>query len=137
MPSADEGPLDGENLARLRALNNSHVIEQVERFVTLCKPDKVTVITDDPSEIAYVRQLALEKGEERKLPMEGHTIHYDGFHDQARDKEHTAVLLPKGQRLSRGINSVDREAGLREVLGILDGIMRGKEMLVRLFIWRR
>jgi phosphoenolpyruvate carboxykinase (GTP) len=93
----------------------------------------VTVVTDDPKEIAYVRQLALDEGEERALPMAGHTIHYDGFYDQARDKEHTAVLLPEGQRLSRGINSVEREAGLREVLGILDGIMKGKEMLVRFF----
>ncbi|MCW3979720.1 MAG: phosphoenolpyruvate carboxykinase (GTP) [Candidatus Bathyarchaeota archaeon] len=133
MPNSKGRILDGESLAKLEALNNSHVVELVERFASLCKPEKVTVVTDDPKEIAYVRQLALDKGEERGLPMEGHTIHYDGFHDQARDKEHTAVLLPEGQRLSRGINSVEREAGLREVLSLLDGVMEGKEMLVRFF----
>jgi phosphoenolpyruvate carboxykinase (GTP) len=133
MPSSLKGVLDGENLAKLEALSNPHVIDLVERFVTLCKPAKVTVVTDDPEEIAYVRQLALDTCEERKLAMEGHTIHYDGYHDQARDKEHTAVLLPEGQRLSRGINSVEREAGLKEVLGFLDGAMDGKECLVRFF----
>jgi phosphoenolpyruvate carboxykinase (GTP) len=133
LPSSKGRVIDGESLAKLEALNNPHVVELVERFAALCKPYKVTVVTDDPKEIAYVRQLALDEGEERALPMAGHTIHYDGFYDQARDKEHTAVLLPEGQRLSRGINSVEREAGLREVLGILDGIMKGKEMLVRFF----
>ena len=117
----------------MESLNNPHVIEQVERFVELCKPLSVAVITDDPEEVAYVRNLALDNGEERKLKMEGHTIHYDGFHDQARDKPHTAVLLPEGQRLSRGIVSVEREAGLKEVLRLMDGCMKGKECLVRFF----
>ena len=128
-----EGLLDPENIDKLNALVNPHVIEQVERFVRLCKPTRVSVITDDPEEIAYVRQRALELGEERKLEMEGHTIHYDGFQDQARDKAHTAVLLPEGQSLSRGINSVERETGLKEVLCLLDGAMKGKEVFVRFF----
>ncbi len=70
-----EGLLDPDNVDKLDVLGNPHVIEQVERFVRLCKPARVSVITDDPEEIAYVRQRALELGEERKLEMEGHTIH--------------------------------------------------------------
>jgi phosphoenolpyruvate carboxykinase (GTP) len=133
MPHSISQLLRGENLRKLEALGNPHVIEQVERFVELCKPLRVAVITDDPEEVAYVRKLALDNGEERKLKMEGHTIHYDGFHDQARDKPHTAVLLPEGQKLSRGIVSVEREAGLKEVLRLMDGCMKGKECLVRFF----
>ena len=125
--------MDSVSLLKLHALDNPHVIEQVERFVALCKPDKVTVITDDPEEVSYVRSLALTLGEERSLEMEGHTIHYDGYLDQARDKGHTAVLLPEGQTLSRGINSIERESGLNEMMELLDGSMRGKEMLVRFF----
>jgi len=133
MPSSHSNVLEEWVLSKLEALNNPYVVEQVERFVALCKPAKVTVITDDPEEIAYVRQLALDNGEETELDMHGHTIHYDGYYDQARDKAHTAVLLPEGRSLSRGINSVEREAGLKEVLGLLDGSMAGKEMLVRFF----
>jgi len=133
MPQSTSRLLKGENLRKLEALDNPHVIEQVERFVELCKPSKVTVITDDPGEVAYVRRLSLDNGEERKLKIEGHTIHYDGFHDQARDKTHTAVLLPEGQRLSRGIVSVERRAGLKEILDIMDGCMKGKECLIRFF----
>ncbi len=133
VPPSKGSLLGEEGLAKLDALKNPYVKELVERFTDLCKPAKVTVVTDDPAEIGYVRQLALDYGEEQTLPTEGHTIHFDGYYDQARDKEHTAVLLPEGWRLSRGINSVEREAGLEEVLGLLDGSMRGKEMLVRFF----
>jgi phosphoenolpyruvate carboxykinase (GTP) len=125
--------IKGENLEKLEALGNPHVVEQVYRFVDLCKPAKVTVVTDDPGEIAYVRQLALDNGEEAKLNMEGHTIHYDGYQDQARDKGNTRVLLPPGMEMSKGINTIDREEGLREVLELLDGAMAGKECLVRFF----
>jgi len=133
MPSLFKGPLDGDSLAKLEAMNNPHVLEQVERFVRLCKPAKVTVITDAPGDIAYVRRLALDTGEETPLKMRGHTIHYDGYHDQARDVENTRVLLPPGMKMSKVIKTIDREEGLREVLGFLDGSMKGKECLVRFF----
>jgi phosphoenolpyruvate carboxykinase (GTP) len=125
--------LRGENLSKLVALRNPHVLKQVRAFIDLCKPSKVTVITDNQEEIAYVRRLALELGEETLLKKEGHTIHFDGYNDQARDKEHTAVLLPVGQHLSQRIVSVNREDGLREMKGLLDNSMIGKEMLIRFF----
>ena len=125
--------LRGDSLRKLVTLRNPHVLKQVREFINLCKPSKVTVITDDPEEIAYVRKLALDLGEEHPLKMEGHTIHFDGYDDQARDKPHTAVLLPVGQKLSRGIVSVERGEGLREIRGLLDGAMKDKEMLVRFF----
>ena len=125
--------MDGANFKKLADLNNPHVIKIVEKYVTHCKPSKVTVITDSREDIDYVRELSLKNNEEQKLAMEGHTIHFDGYHDQARDKENTRVLLPKGTKTSSFINAKDREEGLEEVLGFLEGIMEGKEMLVCFF----
>jgi phosphoenolpyruvate carboxykinase (GTP) len=125
--------MDDDSLARLRALKNPHVEEQVTRFLELCKPRKATVITDAAEDIAYVRQLAIDLGEETPLEMKGHTIHYDGYYDQARDKGNTRVLLEPGMKMSKGINTIDREEGLKEVLGIMDGSMKGKECLIRFF----
>jgi phosphoenolpyruvate carboxykinase (GTP) len=133
MPNPYNNILDDDNRSKLEVLNNPHVIELVERFVSLCKPSKVTVVTDEPSDIAYVRQLAMDSREEAKLKMDGHTIHYDGFYDQARDKGNTRVLLPPEMIMSKGINTIDREDGLKEVFGIMNGSMRGKECLVRFF----
>lgn len=127
------GPISGEALERLEALENPYVMEIVERFVDLCEPSRVLVVTDDPEEIAYIRRMAIEKGEEIRLRLEGHTVHFDGYYDQGRDRASTAVLMPGGRKLSYGINTVDRDEGLREVLGLLKGSMRGKDLIVRFF----
>jgi len=65
--------------------------------------------------------------------MNGHTVHFDGFYDQARDKENTKLLLPKGQTFSKNINSMDKEEGEQEIKSIMKGIMKGHTMYVRFF----
>ena len=125
--------LDNTSLEKLKALKNCHVEEQVERFLELCKPAKATVITDSEEDIEYVRQLAIDLGEEIPLEMRGHTVHYDSHRDQARDKENTRVLKTPDMDMSQGINTIDRDEGLEEVLGIMDGAMEGKECLIRFF----
>ena len=77
--------MDMVNQEKLKNLNNEHIIAKVKEAIELCKPAKVTVITDSKEDINYVRELALAIGEEKKLKMEGHTIHFDGYYDQGRD----------------------------------------------------
>ncbi|MHA1681189.1 MAG: phosphoenolpyruvate carboxykinase (GTP) [Promethearchaeota archaeon] len=125
--------LDEQNLNKLKELKNQHVIDLLNEYIELLKPAKVTVITDDDEDIAYVRKRAIELGEESKLKMEGHTVHYDGYFDQARDKANTRTLITKDQEMSKRINSMDRDEGLKEVMGIMDGAMKGKEAIVRFF----
>jgi phosphoenolpyruvate carboxykinase (GTP) len=125
--------MDRENLEKLRAIKNPHVEEQVAKFLSLCKPEKATVITDDQKDIDYVRRLAMEIGEEYPLAMDGHTIHWDGYKDQARDKGNTKVLTTPEMQMSKGINTISRDEGLEEVLGYMDGSMKGKECIIRFF----
>ncbi|MFX0137206.1 MAG: phosphoenolpyruvate carboxykinase (GTP), partial [Candidatus Hodarchaeota archaeon] len=131
--------IDDNNLEKLKALNNSQVLKIVNEFVSLCKPLKVTVITDSKENIDYVRERAVELGEEMRLELKGHTVHYDGFstmanHDQARDKENTQVLVPEAEKDSYPwINTMEREKGLKEILEIMDGCMKGHECIIRFF----
>jgi len=125
--------MDKLNLQKLEELNNQHVIKVVEEAIQLCKPAKVTVITDSKKDINYVRELALAIGEEKELRMEGHTIHFDGYYDQGRDKSHTKYLLSKDVDWGLGVNYIEKDKGLEEVYSFLDGSMAGKEMLVRFF----
>lgn len=125
--------MDKIDLQKLEELNNQHVIKVVEEAIQLCKPAKVVVITDSKEDIAYVRELALINGEETKLKMEGHTIHFDGYYDQGRDKANTKYLLSKDVDWGIKVNSIEKEKGLKEIYFYLDGSMAGKEMLVRLF----
>lgn len=121
------------NVKKLEALNNKKVMAYLEEAIELCKPAKVTVITDSKEDIAYLRELALINGEERKLTMEGHTIHYDGMQDQARDKINTKYMLSEKVDWGMDINYIMKDVGLPEVKGIMDGAMAGKEMLVTFF----
>ena len=125
--------LSSEESFKIKALNNPHVQEIIETYISLCKPDKVKVLTDSKDDLDYARQLALENGEERKLTLEGHTVHFDGYLDQARDPANTKILLPEGRTISKYINTKDREEGLEEIHRLMDGIMAGKEMLVCFF----
>lgn len=131
--------LDQHNLEKLQALNNDYVIKIIKEFVDLCKPSKVTVISDSMEDIAYVREKTVELGEEIELALKGHTVHYDGFftmanHDQARDVKNTQILVPRGEEDAYPwINAMERSKGLTEVLEIMDGCMKGHECLVRFF----
>jgi phosphoenolpyruvate carboxykinase (GTP) len=129
----DQKVLSQENLAKLQYLNNPKVLKVVEEFTLLCKPAKVTVITDSQKDIDYVRAMALQLGEETKLAMEGHTIHYDGYNDQGRDKKNTLVLTTPDMKMSKVIDTIPKEEGLKEIYQIMDGAMAGKEVLVRFF----
>jgi len=125
--------MDKINLKKLEELNNQYVINEVQKAIQLCKPEKVTVITDSKEDIAHIRELSLIKVEEKKLKMEGHTIHFDGYYDQARDKKHTKYLLSQNVEWGIEVNSIKKEKGLKEIYSYLDGSMAGKEMLVRFF----
>jgi phosphoenolpyruvate carboxykinase (GTP) len=125
--------LSSINQEKLKKINNEKVEELLEFAIDLCKPDKVSIIDDSKEDIKYIRELALENNEEKPLEMEGHTVHFDGYQDQARDKENTKYLVEEELDLDLNINTIDREEGLDEILGYLNGSMQNKEMLVRFF----
>jgi phosphoenolpyruvate carboxykinase (GTP) len=131
--------IDKINLEKIKALENKHVLKIIDEFISLCKPSKVTVITDSQEDIDYVRNQAIKLGEETLLNLKGHTVHYDGFltmnnHDQARDKGNTQVLVSKDEEDSYPwINTMEREKGLKEILEIMDGCMKDHECVIRFF----
>lgn len=65
--------------------------------------------------------------------MENHTIHFDGYNDQARDKKRTKFLLKPGEDLGPELNSMNRKEGLEEIHEIMDNIMDGHELHIKFF----
>lgn len=125
--------MDKASLQKLEALNNQYILNLVDESIQLCKPAKVTVITDSKEDIAYVRELALINGEEKKLKIEGHIIHFDGYYDQGRDKANAKYLMSKDVDWGIKVNSIEKKKGLNEINSYLEGSMAGKEMLVKFF----
>ncbi|ADN50134.1 phosphoenolpyruvate carboxykinase (GTP) [Vulcanisaeta distributa] len=121
--------MSDEMYRRLMNINNPELHKFIAWAVDLCKPNSVFINTGSPEDLDYIRRRAIEVGEEIPLKTPGHTVHFDSPYDQARAREDTAILLPNGQRLPF-IRTKDRDEGLKEMYSLLDGIMKGREMLV-------
>jgi phosphoenolpyruvate carboxykinase (GTP) len=127
------GRIAEQEYAKLAAIPHPEVHRFVAESVELCQPEEVFVCSDTPEEIEYIRRKALESGEEGPLLTQGHTFHFDGYYDQGRDRKVTKLLVPKGESLGP-LNQIEREEGLKEILGLLRGSMVGKTMIVRFLI---
>lgn len=125
--------LGEENYGKLLGIDNPQLHEFVAKYVGLCNPDKVFVSTDSPEDINYIREAAIKNGEEKRLAVNGWTVHFDGYYDQARDKPHTKFLVPKGVDLGPNLNAMDRNEGLKEIHEIFENIMQRRELYVRFF----
>lgn len=125
--------LGEEGYQKLMGIDNPKLHQFVAKYVELCNPDKVFVSTDSPEDIGYIREAAIRNGEEAKLATNGHTVHFDGYYDQARDKKRTKFLVPKGIDLGPNLNTIDKEEGLKEIHTIMKDIMKGHELYVRFF----
>ncbi len=125
--------LTTENYNRLIALDNPKMHDFVADAIELTRPASVFVCTDSDEDRAYIRELAIKNGEERPLNIPGHTCHFDGYYDQARDKVRTKYLLPPGSELGASLNSIEKAAGVEEVRSFLKDSMVGREMLICFF----
>ncbi len=125
--------LTTENYDKLIALENPKMHNFVADAIELTGPASVFVCTNSPADIAYIRKLAIKTGEETPLNIPGHTCHFDGYHDQARDKARTKYLLPPSSDLGASLNSIEKKAGVEEVRSYLTNSMADREMLICFF----
>ena len=117
---------------KLSSMVNPNVHEFIAKASDLCHPDRIFICSDSKEDIAYVRRQAVATCEEKAiLTLPGHTVHFDGEHDQGRDRLATKYLVPRGLSLSKALNQIDRQEGLAEVRGFLKDSMNGRTMIVR------
>lgn len=122
-----------EGYRKIEELNSPTVTDFISRYLKHCNPDSAFVRTNKEEDAEYIRKKSLELGEERDLKTEGHTVHFDGYHDQARDKENTKFLISPGEEMGPQFNSINKTKGLNEVHEYLRDIMKGKEAFICFF----
>lgn len=123
--------LSRSDYQKLIAISIPKVHEFIAKSADLCNAERVFICSDSPEDKEYIRQQAMESKEETPLNIEGHTVHFDGFYDQGRDRKATKYLVPKRVFLSKALNQIDRQEGLAEVKGILRDSMTGRTMIAR------
>jgi len=117
-----------DKIARIR---NKEVHKFVLDAAKICSPKEIFICSDTPDEISYIKTMTIASGEEKMLLIPGHTYHFDGINDQGRDRSVTKFLIPKGDKLSKRLNQIDRDEGLSEILALLKDSMKDKTMIVR------
>ncbi len=125
--------LGKESLKKLAELNNAPLNELVADAILQFQPESVFVSDGSPEDLHRVRVQSIRKGEEKPLILRGHTIHYDGYEDQGRDPANTKFLVEDVTSLGPGLNCVERREGLREIDQVMNGIMRGRQMVVSFY----
>ena len=122
--------LDLPHFSRIQHIKNSDVVLKIANAMAMCEPDSVFINTGSEEDKRFIRELALKKGEEKPLPMENHTIHYDLKDEQGRIIDRTFYIADEGEDISSLANKMLRDKAYNEIREIMTGIMRGKTMLV-------
>lgn len=125
--------MDAASFAKLEAIANADVTAFIAHAIKLGEPASVWVGDDSDHDVEYCRRLAIAQREETPMNLAGHTVHFDGYFDQGRDKEVTKYLVPKGETMDSKLNQMDRDEGLAEIESYQRGAYKGRQMLVRFF----
>ncbi len=126
--------LDAENLSRLEPISLPAARLKIANAIAMCRPDSVFINTGSEADRQFIRDLAIEKGEESKLPMPDHTIHYDLKEEQGRIIDRTFYLANPEDLVSSLANRIDRMEALEDIRTKMTGIMHGKVMMIGCYI---
>ncbi|MFC1859450.1 phosphoenolpyruvate carboxykinase (GTP) [Thermodesulfobacteriota bacterium] len=125
--------MDEANLAKIAKIKNPDVLKKIANAISMCDPDSVFIDTGSEADRQFVRDLAIKKGEEAELPMEGHTIHYDLKDEQGRIIDRTYYIYNEGEEVSSLALKKERSEALLDIKEKMTGIMKGKVMMVGFF----
>ena len=126
--------LKAEQLTRLNKVKNKAVRLKIANAIVLCNPDNVFVNTASNEDRQFIRELSLEKGEEKPLPMENHTIHFDLKDEQGRIIDRTFYISNEGEQVSSLGNKMDRSEAFEDIKDKMTGIMKGKLMMIGFYL---
>ncbi len=129
-----EDKLDDNNRSRLSKITNPDLLLKIANAIIMCEPDSVFINTGSKNDRQFIRQMALDKGEEAPLPMEGHTIHYDLKAEQGRIIDRTFYIANESEHISTLAKKMLRAEAFEVIKDKMTGIMHGKTMMIGFYM---
>jgi phosphoenolpyruvate carboxykinase (GTP) len=114
-------------------IESEKALLKIANAIALCQPDDVFIVTGSPQDMATVRKMSIDKGEEAPLAMKDHTIHFDLPEEQGRIVDRTFYIVNEGEKTSVLAKKMIRDEALAYVKENMTGIMKGKTMMVGFF----
>ncbi len=122
--------MDKENLAKIETITTEDAVLKIANAAAMCDPDSIFINTGSEADRQVIRDMSLETGEEKKLAMDRHTIHFDLKEEQGRITDRTFYMAEPEDDVSSLANRIDRTEALNDVRTKMTGIMKGKVMVV-------
>ncbi len=126
--------MDAAQLGRIETIQNQEALLKIANAIAMCRPKTVFINTGSEADRQFIRELALKNGEEKDLPMKGHTIHFDLKEEQGRIIDRTFYIANEGEAISSLANKKLRAEALVEVREKMTGIMEGRVMMVGFYM---
>jgi phosphoenolpyruvate carboxykinase (GTP) len=122
--------IDKTNLEKLKKIKNVEALLKIANAISMGQPDDVFINSGSDADRKRIREMAIEKGEEKPLAMKDHTIHFDLADEQARIIDRTFYIVNDDEptsTLARTIPRVQAHEYINETMG---GLMKGKTLIV-------
>lgn len=119
-----------ESLKRLKEIKSKGVHEFIEKFLKILNPKKVYVSIGTQEDKEYIKRRAIEEKEEEPLKIPNHTIHFDGYYDQGRDKKNTKFMVSPDTDLDPDLNLILRDEGEKELNDLMKDICKDREVYI-------
>lgn len=122
--------LDAGHYQRISKFENQHIKIIIANAIVMCQPDSVFINTGSEEDKLFICDLALKKGEEATLPMDGHTIHFDLKEEQGRIIDRTYYIANDDELVSSLAKRMNRQEALETINQHMAGIMKGMTMII-------
>jgi phosphoenolpyruvate carboxykinase (GTP) len=126
--------MDSAHFQRISQIRNQQAIFKIANSIAMCDPDSVFINTGSEADRQFIREISLKNGEEAKLAMENHTVHFDLKEEQGRIVDRTFYIANDKEMISSLANQMNRKKALDEIRRIMTGIMNGKIMIVGFYL---
>jgi phosphoenolpyruvate carboxykinase (GTP) len=126
--------MDKSHRERIRTIRSEALLMKIANAIAMCRPEEVYVNTGTEDDRKWIREKAIANAEEKSLPMEGHTIHFDLREEQGRIIDRTYYIANPDEAINSLANKMLREQALEEIRSRMSGIMRGMTMIVGCYL---
>ena len=126
--------MNADHYARICRIQTPAVLIKIANAIAMCDPEAIFVNSGTQDDRAWIRQHALDKGEERPLPMPRHTLHFDLKEEQGRIIDRTFYIVDPDEKVSSLALKQLRDEALEEIKSRMAGIMRAKTMIIGFYM---